>query len=366
MLGDKFVQRSDFMKLLKERSSSATDSTPASQSEALTQVLNKTPEALAAEKLAFLAAVESREKRVKTKKDAADKLANADYSKGFSGTAADTKAEKDFAKLAMGDHGAEEDDVPDDEKVLLAPLSDVSPHDLDAMRNLSPWCKVMGGTGCFIWVHPITRETATQRPENFVDEEVAEVNTDDFNGLPFVLMENLLPEIERIVDVEKKTPLLLDDSFDRNLATYFQYKGVLVDGTKMNLPLRNKARPKPKDWMENFRASAVEAMKRGQTLALDMGECDNGKLPLEKTLCKPDSVPKSIMLMGGRGLTSSKMYYMKVWREPELEHGEAIVNPDFRFVVITQHSPKVYAKEIGEETLNLDNFYPLVVVSGKG
>ena len=121
-------------------------------------------------------------------------------------------------------------------------------------------------------------------------------------------MENLLPEIERIVSEEKKTPLLLDASFERKLATFYSYKGVLVDGTKLSLPLRNKQRPKPKEWMEVFRAKAVEAMKRGQTCALDLGECDSSKAPLDKALCKPDSVPKSIMqasLLVGRAKSKS-------------------------------------------------------------
>ena len=66
--------------------------------------------------------------------------------------------------------------------------------------------------------------------------------------------------------------------------------------TQMNLPLRNKTRPQRKVWMEGFRASAVQAMKAGKTCALDLGECDSGKLPLEKTLCKPDTVPRGIMV----------------------------------------------------------------------
>jgi len=68
--------------------------------------------------------------------------------------------------------------------------------------------------------------------------------------------------------------------------------------------------------------------------------------------------------MGGQGLISAKMYYSKMWKPEELEHGEAIPNPEFRFVVITAHSPKMYAKELGDGCLNLDNFFPLVVVTG--
>jgi len=69
--------------------------------------------------------------------------------------------------------------------------------------------------------------------------------------------------------------------------------------------------------------------------------------------------------MGGKGLTSSKMYYLQMWKSDELENGEAIPRDDFRFVVISQHGPKEYAKELGESALNLENFYPLVVETGE-
>lgn len=66
--------------------------------------------------------------------------------------------------------------------------------------------------------------------------------------------------------------------------------------------------------------------------------------------------------MGGRGLTQSKMYYGKMWKPAELEHGEAIPKPEFKFCVITGIGHKDYKKELSD-ALNLDNFEPLVVVT---
>jgi len=97
----------------------------------------KTAEEQADHAKAFLAAIDAREKRLKVVNDAAAKAANADYSKGFSGSAADTKAEKDFAKLALG--GADEaadDGVPEAERVLLAPIGDVTAHDMEELRKV--------------------------------------------------------------------------------------------------------------------------------------------------------------------------------------------------------------------------------------
>ena len=88
----------------------------------------------------------------------------------------------------------------------------------------------------------------------------------------------------------------LDASEDRKLATFFSFKGVLVDGTKLALPLRNKARPKPKVFMEELRAKAVQAMKGGQTLALDLGDAEGSKAPFWSTLCKPDGVRKELFI----------------------------------------------------------------------
>jgi hypothetical protein len=240
MLGDKFVDRADFLSILKSKGGST-----GAESAAFVQERSRTEEERAAPRTLFLAAIDAREKRVKAANDQAAKEAGADYSKGFSGSAADTKAEKDFAKLALGDDGQADDlhhDAPPEEKALLAPL-DVSPHELEELRALGKWVKIMGGSDCWIWVHPETREVATQRPDGFVDEEVTtEAATHDFGGLPWVEMEGLLGEIDRIVDELKKTPLLIDTSFDRKVGTYFGYK---VRSTLTHASFQSSLSPPP-------------------------------------------------------------------------------------------------------------------------
>ena len=106
------------------------------------------------------------------------------------------------------------------------------------------------------------------------------MEVDVYNGLPTVELTEVLGEIQRIILEEKKTPLLLDASEDRKLATFFGFKGVVIDGTRLSLPLRSKDRPKPKAWVEEARRRAVQAMKTGSTLAMDLGLADGSKAPI--------------------------------------------------------------------------------------
>ena len=233
VFGDLFVFRADFLRALRDQSGHEAVDSPLVLAEKA-----RSEEDRALLSANFLAAVGTREKRLKVKNDEAAKLAGADYSKGFSGTAADTKAEKDFAKLALGDGGSGEggdDGASPEEMLALAQVDGITDYDLEELRKLGKWTKLLGGSDCWIYVHPVSRETVTKKPEGFVDEdeeESASTQT-DYGGIPSVSMELVLPEIERIVNELKKTPLLLDSSFDRKLATFFAYKGVLVDATKV-------------------------------------------------------------------------------------------------------------------------------------
>jgi hypothetical protein len=65
-----------------------------------------------------------------------------------------------------------------------------------------------------------------------------------------------MDEVRRIISEEKKTPLILDASEDRKVATFFRFKGVLIDFSPLALPLRDKLRPKPKACMEEARCKA--------------------------------------------------------------------------------------------------------------
>ena len=299
-----------------------------------------------------------REAKRKAEADAAAKQANMDYSKGFSGSAEDTKKEKEAAAEMRGGAQAEDEDPR-----LVELQGGLTAAQKEAVEGLGKWLKLMGGSGCYVYVHSLTHEFAANRPEGFVDDGDLKAKEDAAGGLPVVELTDVVGEIKRIIEEEKKTPLLLDDSEDRKLATFFSFKGVLVDGTKLALPLRNKARPKPKAFMEELRTKAVQAMKGGQTLCLDLGESEGSKAAFWSTLCKPDGVRKELFIEGGKGLTRNKMAYTKMWKDEEKEHGSACPRDDFQFVVVTALSPKEYEKELFDDAVPKEHAYPVVVAS---
>ena len=55
------------------------------------------------------------------------------------------------------------------------------------------------------------------------------------------------------------------------------------------------------------------------------------------------------------------MYYEKMWREGEREHGECCPRDDFRFVVVSKLGPRDFEREIGD-ALPLEFLKPVVVV----
>lgn len=305
-----------------------------------------------------LEAATKRERVRKVAFDEATKAANMDYSKGFSGSAEDTKKEAEAAKLMRGGDSAEEEDP-----YLRDACENMDAAARAEVEALGKWMKLMGGSGCYVYIHSLTHEFAANKPPGYVDSSAVDAAEEAAGGLPTVAIGDVNAEIARIITEEKKTPLLLDGSEDRKLATFFSFKGVLVDGTKMALPLRDKARPKPKAFVEELRAAAVKAMKGGSTLCLDLGETEGSKAPLWSTLCKPDGLRKELFIEGGKGLTRNKMAFRKMWKDDEKEHGEAIPRDDFKFVVVSSIAPKAWEKTLCDEAIPSEHVYPVVVLA---
>ena len=59
-----------------------------------------------------------------------------------------------------------------DQTPALSPLvtEQNCPAVYEAVRAAGTWLKVMGGTGCYLWVHTLTHETVRQRPEDYEEE----------------------------------------------------------------------------------------------------------------------------------------------------------------------------------------------------
>ena len=207
------------------------------------EILDMSEEELSSHKRRVREAAEKREK--KRKRDMNKAIKANDYSKSFSGTAADTSKEKEFADLTNTSGGKE----VLEENPYLAPVGG-SEAELQKLReNPLGWCKLMGANDCIIYLNCFTHELTGLRPESFVD--VTSHGVDDKNapqtvedlamGLQIVESDDLLDNIEDAIE-NRKTTLVLDTSGDDVLKTYFTYKGVLCDLSDLAKPLGQQRR----------------------------------------------------------------------------------------------------------------------------
>jgi hypothetical protein len=159
-----------------------------------------------------------------------------DYSQSFGGTAADTKNEKEAAAILRGETGVNEEEEQNSLYPLLAQPNIEHSYDQQQLRRYGKWGKVMGGTGCYLYLHYLTKEVVSIRPEDFEEEPDtsatdgdggAEEVKDPANGLRRVDLADLQQEVERIVAEGKKTPLLLDTSKSGAVRAFYTYKGLL-------------------------------------------------------------------------------------------------------------------------------------------
>lgn len=223
----------------------------------------------------------------------------SDYSKGFSGSAADTKAEKDAADLMRGKTEVVEDVNP----YLRIPNfnKEYFTYERYILRNAGKWRKFMGA-GCFMYFHILTKEIVSIRPEEYEDE-IEEVETIDpevekrkeniSNGIPQFAIADMLPEIDRIINVEKKTPLIIDNSANSNCRLYFSYKAMLEDVSILTIPFA-KSGIKRTDVVEKCRKTLVGAIKTGSKFAFYLGDTTIEHCDWKKKLCKKDTFPSEI------------------------------------------------------------------------
>ena len=198
----------------------------------------------AEEKNAFCSAIlesaTAREVQIAKKEALAAKV--QDYSQSFGGTAADTRNEKEAAAILRGAGGGGGGGTGEEEENALYPLlvrpKIDSSYDLQQLRKYVKWGKVMGGKGCFLYLHLLTKEVVSNRPEDFDDTTNSENNNqtnnttttttiDPSNGLETVELSDLQLTVDRIVKENKKTPLLIDRSATQAVRAFFSYKGLL-------------------------------------------------------------------------------------------------------------------------------------------
>lgn len=284
-----------------------------------------------------------------------------DYSKSFGGTADDTKNEKEAAALLRGTEEAIQEAC-----AHLVPPNIMIPFDKKCLRRAGEWKKYLGA-GCFMYVHVLTKEIVSTKPSDYV-EEVNESNTvtiearDPANGLRSVALANLPSEIDKIINEEKKTPLILDP-LDVGARAFYSYKHILEDVSAMTIPFA-KSGLKRSDVLENTRKSLVAALKRGRLFALYLGATSIEHADWKKKLCKKDVFPVDVFQQGGARLLqpANEPRFKLLFREDDLEHGQAIAREGFGAVFISSLDPYEYESKL-EDSIPLGYMVPLYITT---
>ena len=289
-------------------------------------------------------------------------LKKADYSKSFSGSAADTKKEKEAAELMRGEGGGEvEDRVPTRPCVCV---KDEAGNHADTCPGC--WIRVLNERSqVYLYVHNITRETVGARPANYVEPAGGgeEEEEEEEEKVPGCSLTGLPPALEEIFS-RNKTPLVIDNHPEKKAMTYFSYAKatVVIDCRPMALGY-GKTGKKMADVIEGARKTIVNAIKGGNTLVLDIGDVPPN---FNEKICKGKnrtSFPIEVFHNGG-----SKMYepksrprYEKIFRDEDMEEGgTCLARPGFRTLVVTSLKPDGY-EDAMKELAPLHHMEPLLV-----
>ncbi|CAM9568809.1 unnamed protein product [Scytosiphon promiscuus] len=235
------------------------------------------------------------------------------------------------------------------------------------LRSAGKWLRYLGAKGCYMWIHSLTRELTALRPPDYVDEEVPREaqEVEDIAGgyLTCPLLE--LPDIiKKVVDGDKKTPLLIDNSEDDRVSAFLSYKAFFVDVSVLAVGYQ-KSGQKVSDLMETLRTKAVAAMKSGTMLALRLGHLTSEHANFKRKLCTRNGFPVEMFQEGGKKIFTPvrKPRFELMFREEDLEQNQCLVKPDgFRFCVVTSLPPKDIFQQLGE-SLPLGYMEPIYIVS---
>jgi hypothetical protein len=309
------------------------------------------------------------------------KPVEADYSKSFSGSAADTKAEKEAAALMKGEEDTKEVEVNpllDPPKAAYSTFTTnadlAKRYDRALLLSVGQWLKYFSNSGCYLYINTCTKEVASVRPSSYDEDEdkgggilpeeelnnvgaggggamgAAEAGEKVPEGVVVCSLRDLPGAVDRAVE-DKKTPLILDPSEDGKVKTFFDYKYRLADASPLALPFA-KSGLKRSDAVESYRKTLVGALKAGTTFALYLGELTQDDVNWKKKLCKKDCFPSETMVEAGRKLFSPpyEPRYRLIFREEDLEEGEIVLKNEenFRTVVISALKPKDYEAKLGE------------------
>ena len=328
------------------------------------------------------------------------KTAAQDYSKSFSGSAADTKAEKEAAALMKGESSANDEDEeieengPDCNPYLRKPAIKrtgksasqeekemrklFQAHDKLILQDVSLSLKFLGASGCFVYINSGTKEVVSLRPRDYDEEDdigggialaneqiaaeegaakkkgniFATDNTADAipDGMLTCTLAELPATLDELIDVQGKTPLILDNSSEQKVRVFMEYKHRLQDVSALTIPF-GKSGLRSKDVLENCRKTLVGALKSGTTMAFYLGDANIEHADFKKKLCKKDVFPVDTFTNAGKRLMQNgpdgEPRYKQLFREEDLEAGQACVRGDtFRFLAISSLKPSEWYEKL--------------------
>jgi hypothetical protein len=192
--------------------------------------------------------------------------------------------------------------------------------------------------------------------EVVVDPRVANPS----NGLPKCNLTSLTESIDAIV-AQEKTPFLIETSPEQFLATYFTYKGLLLDASVLIIPYA-KGGPKRDVLLEDGRKKLVLAMKTGATFVLYLGQVTIEHADFKTKLCKKEVFPSDIFQQAGMKLKgpAHAPRYKALFKEDELVAGQAIIKEGFRVVILSALSAYDYEDKLSA-SIPLGYMSPLYV-----
>lgn len=307
----------------------------------------------------------------KSSSSSAAKAVDSDgYAKSFGGTAEDSRVEREAAALLRGS----ESGVRNEQSKLRSPIYRTD-FEERVLRKVGSYIRYQGSE-CVMYFHTLCRTSLSVRPSEYIDDssdvaisiDVTAKNKSDateiFNGLPICSVENLTTYVDDLISSQKKTPLIIDMTTEKVVRSYYSYKGHLADVSSLTIPFA-KAGTKRGDIVENCRKQLVAAIKNGSVFCMYLGEMTAENANFKQKLCKKDTFPVETFVNGGAKLLDTymgKKRFEEIFREPDLEAGQAIARDGFKVVVITTLAPKVYEAAL-EETMPLGYMFPFVVTS---
>jgi hypothetical protein len=274
----------------------------------------------------------------------------SDYSKSFGGTEDDSKNEKEAANILRGVNVNDDiDNVP----FIIVPLI-TNIFEQSELRRVGQWSRFLGAEGCYMYVHNLTKEVVSIRPDAYEEKDVEVANVeaeerDPANGVNRISLSDLPKEVDRIVNELHSTPLVIDCSAGQAVRSFYEYKGALADLSCLTVPF-GKSGVKREEVMERCRKKLVAAMKNGTVFVLYLGGVTIEHADLKTKLCKKDTFPKEVFINGGLKLVQADYdpKYKYLYREEDLEQGQKIVRDGFHALVITSTDPYKYEELLAD------------------